>query len=165
MKKFFLLSILVSSAMIWSCQKQDLAAEKQIAQRKAELDEREKALDEREKALEQREKATANARRLPAAAQLRSRSPDAAQVKAERDKRIQQLPGDLHLQGLIADPSRMTDEKARMQERLAQRQRRLEELQKMRMSRKMAPPAAEVASPTPTPAVEATSPSPSPTPE
>ena len=40
--------MLISFAMICSCQKQDSAAE-QLAQRKAELDAREKALDEREK--------------------------------------------------------------------------------------------------------------------
>ncbi|PYI41944.1 MAG: hypothetical protein DMF12_08380 [Verrucomicrobia bacterium] len=51
MKKFFVISMLISFAMICSCQKQDLAAEQQLAQRKAELDAREKALDEREKAL------------------------------------------------------------------------------------------------------------------
>src|SRR5437773_12532586 len=57
-------------------------------------------------------------------------------VKAEKEKRLQQLPPEA--QGLIADPSRMAAGKEerdrRIQERLAQRQRRLEELQRMRMS-------------------------------
>ena len=118
--------------MICSCQKQDSAAEQQLAQRKAELDEREKALDDREKALaerEERERAAANTRKLPAAVQVRPRSPDAAQLKAEREKRLQQLPPDLQVQGLIADPSRgkaENDEKAsRIEELRAERQRRM----------------------------------------
>src|SRR3989454_6203060 len=67
MKKLFVLSMLISFAMVCSCQKQDSAAEPQLAQRKAELDAREKALDEREKALAEREKATTNIRKLPVA--------------------------------------------------------------------------------------------------
>ena len=135
-------------------------------QRKAELDAREKALDEREKALAERERATASRRVKPADVQPQGTIRDPAQVKAERDKRIQQLPPELQLQGLIADPSRdNADKDSRMQERLAQRQRRMEELQKARMSRAVKSFAAEAASPTPSPAVEATSPSPSPTPE
>ena len=66
MKKFFVISMLISFAMICSCQKQDLAAEQQLAQRKAELDAREKALDEREKALAERENAATNIRKIPA---------------------------------------------------------------------------------------------------
>src|SRR5206468_11375348 len=66
------------------------------------------------------------------------------QVKAEKEKRLQQLPPEA--QGLIADPSRMAAGKEerdrRIQERLAQRQRRLEELQRMRMSRGIAKPGA-----------------------
>ena len=57
MKKLFALSMLIPLAMVCSCQKQDAAAEQQLAQRKVELDTREKALDEREKALSEREKA------------------------------------------------------------------------------------------------------------
>ena len=53
----FVLSTFICFAMICACQKQDSAAEAQLAQRKAELDAREKALDEREKALGEREKA------------------------------------------------------------------------------------------------------------
>jgi hypothetical protein len=169
MRKIFVLSMLVHFAMICSCQKQDSTAEQQLTQRKVELDEREKALDEREKALAQTEKAATSTRRLPADAQLRSRSLNAAQLKAERDKRIQQLPADVQVQGLIADPARIkaqNDEKdSRIQERLAQRQSRMEELQKTRMPRKIVPRPAEVTSPTLSLVEEATSPSPSPTPE
>jgi len=158
MKKIFVLSMLVPFAMICSCQKQDSTAEQKLAQRKVELDEREKALDEREKALAERERTVANTRKLPAAVQVRPRSPDAAQLKAERDKRIQQLPADVQVQGLIADPARIkaqNDEKdSRIQELLAQRQRRMEELQKARMSRKIVPPPAEVTSPSPSPTPE-----------
>src|SRR5204863_194368 len=98
MKKFFVISMLISFAMICSCQKQDLAAEQQLAQRKAELDAREKALDEREKALAERENAATNIRKIPADVQRPVRDP--AQVKAEKEKRLQQLPPGA--QGLIA---------------------------------------------------------------
>jgi len=59
MKKLVALSTLIALAMVCSCQKQDTAAEQQLAQRKAGLDAREKALDEREKALAEREKVVA----------------------------------------------------------------------------------------------------------
>ena len=164
MKKFFALLMLISFAMICSCQKQDSAAEQQLAQRKAELDTREKTLDEREKALAEREKVRARVPKIPSDAQSRSQVRDAAQLKAERERRLQQLPPDL--QGLIADPSQGRDASdTRMQERLAQRQRRMEELQRARMAHAVKPFGAAVTSPTPSPAIEATSPSPSPTPE
>jgi len=163
MKKCFVLSVLIPFAMICSCQKQDLAAEQQLAQRKAELDAREKALDEREKALAEREKATASARMIPPDLQSRRQVRDPAQVKAERERRLQQLPPDL--QGLIADPSQGREQDPRMQERLAQRERRMEELQRARMAHAAKPFGTEATSPTPSPAIEATSPSPSPTPE
>jgi hypothetical protein len=103
MKKIFIPSMLIAFAMICSCQKQDSAAEPQLAQRKAELDARQNALDEREKELAlretvlnergrplaEKEKAIANARTIP----------DAAQLKAERDRRIQQ-PRPPEVQGL-----------------------------------------------------------------
>jgi len=41
MKKLFVLSMLISFAMVSSCQKQSLTDEQQLAQRKAELDARE----------------------------------------------------------------------------------------------------------------------------
>jgi hypothetical protein len=166
MKKFFVSSMLISFAMLSSCQKQDSTAEQQFAERKAELDAREKALDAQEKALAQK-RATTNIRKLPVPADVQS--PDAAQLKAERDRRIQALPADaqVQMQGLIADPSQQADRESKIQERLAQRQRRLEALQKARMAHAIARPAAEAASTTPSPApfeAEATSPSPSPTP-
>ena len=164
MKKLFALSMLISFAMICSCQKQDSAAEQQLAQRKAELDARDKALDERERALAEREKVRARAGTIPSDVQSRGQVRDAAKLKAERERRLQQLPPDL--QGLIADPSQGRDENdTRMQERLAQRQRRTEELERMRMAHAVKPFGEEAASPTPSPAIEATSSTPSPTPE
>jgi len=54
MKKMFILSMLISFAMICSCQKQDSAAEQQPAQRKTEVDTRETALIERLNALDEK---------------------------------------------------------------------------------------------------------------
>jgi hypothetical protein len=65
MKKLFALSLLIPFALVCSCQKQDSAAEQQLAQRKTELDNREKALDEREKALAEREKSVVRPRVAP----------------------------------------------------------------------------------------------------
>ncbi|PYJ05927.1 MAG: hypothetical protein DME95_02515 [Verrucomicrobia bacterium] len=180
MKKIFIVSMLIAFAMICACQKQNSAAEQQLAQRKTELDTREAALDEREKALvererafAQREKAAANVRTIPPGVQ--GQTPDAAQIQAERDRRIQQLPPEFR--ALIPDRSKVDAakvEKDRMtRERLAPRQLGPEDLQrqyqrnldKAKMSGKAVFPAAEATSPTPSPAVEATSPSPSPTPE
>ena len=164
MKKIFVLSALIPFAMICSCQKQDSAAEPQLAQRKTELDAREKALDEREKALAEREKARAIPRTIPSDVQSRRQVRDPAQIKAERERRLQELPPDL--KGLIADPSQGRDENdTRMQERLAQRQRKMEEFERARMAHAVKPFGAEATSPTPSPTIEATSPSPSPTPE
>ncbi len=110
MKKLFVLSMLIPLAMVCSCQKQSAAADQQLAQRKADLDTREKALDEREKALAAREKAVARAAMLPADPQLRALKkdassnvppsatippglapPDNSQLKASREKRIEEL--------------------------------------------------------------------------
>ena len=91
MKTMFVLSTLISLAMICSCQKQDSAAEAQLAQRKSELDAREKALDEREKAVGEWEKAVANSRII----QSRQQARNPAEVEAEREKRLQQLPPEL----------------------------------------------------------------------
>ena len=88
MRKIFVLSTFICFATICACQKQDSAAEAQLAQRKAELDTREKALDEREKALVEREKALANSRII----QSRQQARNPAEVDAEREKRLQQLP-------------------------------------------------------------------------
>ena len=132
MKKIFIPSMLIAFAMICSCQKQDSAAETQLAQRKAELDARQNALDEREKELALREtvlnergrplapkeKAIANARTIP----------DAAQLKAERDMRIQQ-PRPPEVQGL--DPAQSLDPaqaKADPAQARAETERRLQQL-------------------------------------
>jgi chaperonin cofactor prefoldin len=149
MKKIFVLSMLISVGMICSCQKQDSAAEQQLAQRKAELDAREKALAEREKAI-------AGPRRIPPDLQSRGQVRDPAQLKAERDRRLQQLPRDV--QALIPDRSRI-------QEQLAQRQRRMEELQRLRMSPAVKPGAPAFPGAAASPEAEATSPTPSPTPQ
>jgi hypothetical protein len=164
MKKTLFLSTLISFAMICSCQKQDLAAEQQLAQRKTELDareeavvQREKAVDEREKAIAERERAVANARII----QSQHQAPDAAQAEADRQRRIQQLPPELR--ALIPDRSRLEAgraEKARAaQERAVQTQRSLEDAQKKKgIGAAFASPAVEV------PQADASSPSPSPTP-
>jgi chromosome segregation ATPase len=101
MKKMFVVSMLISFAMICACQKQDSGAEAQLAQRKAELDAREKALDEREKALVEKEKAVANSRII----QSRQQARNPAEVEAEREKRLQQLPPELR--ALIPNPAQM----------------------------------------------------------
>ena len=187
MKKIFVLSMLISFAMICSCQKQDTAAEQQLAQRKTELDAREKALDEREKALAERERTIVSARTIPPALQSGGQvrapaqvkadpahvKPDPAQVKAETARALQQLGPDAQM--LRPDPARvqaMEDERnRRMQERLAQRQRKLEEIQRSRPGYGVNPGAAAfpgaAASPAAaaSPEAAATSPSPSPTPQ
>src|SRR5262245_786808 len=113
MKKMFVLSMLISLLMICSCQKQDSAAETQLAQRKAELDAREKAVAEKEKAL-------APTRGLPDA-QLRGPTTDPAQAEAERQRRIEQLPPELR--ALIPDRARIEAERARKtQDRAVQTQ-------------------------------------------
>jgi hypothetical protein len=169
MKKNFILSMLISFAMICSCQKQDAVAEQQLAQRKVELDAREKALDERENALAERENASKNARTI--ARGVQGQTPERSQGNAERDRRIQQLPPEVR--ALVPDPSQVTARDPAKQERPAPRQLGPEDLQrqwegklnKAKMSGVAVSPAAEAGSPTPSPAVEATSPSPSPTPE
>jgi hypothetical protein len=175
MKRNFILSIVISFAMICSCQKQDSAAEQQLAQRKTELDareealiEREKALDEREKALAKRENASKNARTIPSG--IQGQTPDPERLKAERDSRLQQFPAELRAlvppssKGTAGDPSR--------RERPAPRQLGPEDLQrqwqlklnKEKMSGEAVFPATEAGSPTPSPGVEASSPTPSLTP-
>jgi DNA repair exonuclease SbcCD ATPase subunit len=142
MRKLFVLSILISFAVLSSCQKQDSTGEQRLAQRKAELDAREKALDEREKALAAREN-LAGKPRVPAVPRV---APDEPQRTVPPE-----------FKGLIADPSQgRAEREQRMQERLAERQRRLEEVQKMRAARALqraqaATPATEAASPTPSP--------------
>ena len=84
--------MLICFAMICSCQKQDSAAEQQLAQRKTELDARETALDEREKALDRKEKALAesekaiaNVRTIPPALQARLLTPRRSKLKETRE--------------------------------------------------------------------------------
>ena len=181
MKKIFILSMVISFAMICSCQKQDSAAEQQLAQRKTELDgredaliEREKVADQREKALVEREKALAekamtNPRTIPSG--IQGQSPHPEQAKAEGDSRLQQLPAEFR--ALILDRSQVTTGDRAKQKRPAPRQLGPEDLQrqwerkfnKAKMSGEAVSPPAEAGSPTPSPALEATSPTPSPTPE
>ena len=197
MKKNFILPIVISFAMICSCQKQDSAAEQQLAQRKTELDARETALDERDKelslretalneresALAKKEKAAANAPTTAPDAQSQDVIRDAAEVKAERDSRLQQLPQEIR--ALVPDPSQVKAAKVekdrRTQERLLQRQRGPEQLQnqkkrKLEMSGRAIFPAPQATlpssspgvgapSPAASPAAEATLPTPSPTPQ
>jgi hypothetical protein len=118
MKKILLLSTLVCFAMICSCQRQDSAAEAQLVQRKSELDaretalgEREKTLDVRERALAEREKTIANTSTIQPEPQSRRQIPNAAEVKAERDKRIEQLPPEFR--ALIPDASQEKAESRR----------------------------------------------------
>jgi len=135
MKGLVVLSVLVSFAMICGCQKQDTTADAQLAQRKAELDTREKALGEREKALAEWKKAMTKFRAIPFELQARKPAVDPEQAKAEREKRIQQLPPEL--QALIRDRSLLvprTEKPTVTQDRAAELQRRLEEARSKKMS-------------------------------
>jgi len=155
-----LLSTVSCFAMIWACQKQDSAAEAQLVQRKADLEAREKALDEREKTASEREKAVTKFRAIPSDFQSRKPAVDPEQAKAERDRRIQQLPPEL--QALIRDRSLLdarTVEKSRgTEDRAGELQRRLEEGRRKKMSA-IASPDEEISD------TQSTSPPPSPTPE
>lgn len=91
--------------MICACQKQDSAADAQLAQRKTELDAREKALDEREKAVGEWEKAMTKFRAIPSDLQSRKPAVDPEQAKAEREKRLQQLPPELR--ALVPNPAQV----------------------------------------------------------
>src|SRR5258705_703537 len=136
MKKMFLLSMVISFAMICSCQKQDSAAEQQLAQRKTEpdaratalierlnaLDEKVNALDKKVKALFEKEQATLNAGTT--ATRVQAQTPDPAQVTAERDRAIQQF------RALIPNPRHITAEDPAKQTRPAPRQLGQEDLQR-----------------------------------
>lgn len=188
MKKILILSIIISFAMICSCQKQDSAAEQQLAQRKVELDAREdalierlnaldekvNALDKRLNALAENEKSRANVQTIPPDAQSQNVIRDEAQAKAERDRLIQQF------RAQISHPSNGTAGDPGKQERPAPPQLGPEDLQrqwrqnldKAKMSGKAVFPApaapsatAETTGPIPSPATEAASPNPSPTPQ
>ena len=158
MKRIFVLSTFICFAAICACQKQDSAAEAQLAQQKAELDTREKALDEREKALEKREKAITRFRAIPSDLQSRRPAVDPEQARAAREKRIQQLPPELR--ALIPDRSSLdarAAEKDRATEDRTERLRRIEEERKKKMSAITSPNADSSdtqpgsASPSPTP--------------
>jgi hypothetical protein len=160
MKKMFVFSMLTSLAMICACQKQDSAADAELAQRKAELDAREKALNEREKALGDWEKAITRFRANPSDLQSRKPAVDPEQLKAEREKRIQQLPPEL--QALIRDRSlldpRTAGKDQGTEDRAAELRRRLEEARSKKMG--------AIASPTPEVSdAQPNAPPPSPTPE
>ena len=105
MKRIFVLSTFICFAIICACQRQDSAAEAQLAQRKADLETREKALDQREKALVEKEKAVANSRII----QSRQQARNPAEVEAEREKRLQQLPPELR--ALIPNREQMNSAK------------------------------------------------------
>ena len=200
----FVLSMFICFAMICACQKQDSAAEAQLAQRKTELDAREKALDEREKAVSRKGKSRSEqsyhsaaaagsqprgggsgqrkaittapsgascadsqpaqmdsaklAKEREAARQGQTSDPE--QAKAERERRIQQLPPEL--QALIRDRSlldaRTAEKSTATEDRAVELQRRLEEARRKKMSA-IASPNAESSDTQPS------SPSPSPTPE
>jgi len=190
MKKIFILPTFVSLALICSCQKQDSAAEQELAQRKTELDAREnrldermnaldgkvKALDETVKILAENQKAMANAETSLTGVQ--GETPDPAQVQAERE-RIQQFSTEMRAR--VADPSRLNSARAekdrQTQERLAQRQRALDgsQTQKQQKSNMFsgavfpapaaAPSTMETTAATPSPATEAASSTPSPAPQ
>jgi hypothetical protein len=179
MKKILILSVIISFAMICSCQKQDSAAKQQPAQRKTEVDTREtalierlNALDEKVNALDKKVEALFEKEQTPLNAGttttgVQGQTPDPAQVIAERDRAIQQF------RALLPNPSRVRAGDPSKQERPAPRQLGPEDLQrqwqqnldKAKMSGKAVFPVATAGSPTPSPAVEAASPIPSPTPE
>jgi len=181
MKKIFLLSMLVSFAMICSCQKQDSAAEQQLAQPKTEVDAREtalierlnaldekvNALDKKVKALFEREQTTSNAGTTATGVQgqtpdagttatgVQGQTPDPAQVTAERDRAIQEF------RALIPNRSRVTAGDPAKQQRPAPRQLGPEDLQRQwQQNLDKAKMSGEADSPIPSPAVEAASPTP-----
>jgi chromosome segregation ATPase len=165
MKKNLILSMLISFAMICSCQKQDSTAEQQLAQRKAELDTQEKALDERVNALSEKvnaldekvnaivenEKAAANAQMIPPG-QSSDTISEPTQEKAERDRKIQEIAAEFR--AMVPDSGKDMITK----ERLSQAQGALKEL----MSRKQ--PKWQTSGAPGSPALEPAIPTPSPTP-
>jgi hypothetical protein len=168
MKKLFILSMLISFAMICSCQKQDSAAEQQPAQRKTEVDTRETALIERLNALDEKvnaldekvkalgEKAQTTLNAGTTATGVQGQTPDPAQVTAERDRAIEQF------RALLPNPSRVRAGDPAKQKRPAAQQLGPEDLQRQwQQNLDKTKMSGEAVSP----AVEATSPVPSPTPE
>ena len=179
MKRIFVLSTFICFAMICACQKQDSAAEAQLAQRKTELDAREKALDEREKAIVEKENAVGNHRIIPSRRQARN----PAEIEAEKEKRLQQVPPEVR--ALIPSREQMNAARLRKQRETAvqgqtpdpeqakaEREKRIQELppelQALARDRSLSNPrTAEKATATPNSESSDTqpgSPSPSPTP-
>jgi len=145
--------MLISFALIGSCQKQTSTAEQQqLAQRQAELDAREKALNERERGLEQRERLLARRRMPPAQVQGSTTDPNQAKENELGENENATAPRATvppELQGLIADPGRGDEKEQIIQQRLATRQRRMEELRAKRMEHAVVRPGEETPSPTP----------------
>jgi hypothetical protein len=169
MKKFWILSVIISFGMICSCQKQDSAAEQQLAQQKAEPDAREKALDEKVNALDEKvnvlngrvnaladqKNATANVRTIPTDPQTQISDP--AQIQAERDAAVQQFSAEIRAR--IPNRSRVTTGDPAKQLPPATGQLGPEDLQrqwqskldKAKMSGEASSPASEAGSPIPSP--------------
>jgi cell division protein FtsB len=130
MKQLFVVLMLIAFAMLSSCQKQNSTTEDQLAQRKTELDAREKALDAREKALDARD----NALNRPARAAANAPTNTTRTIPPEAQAQ---------LRSLIADPNQIKAERQRrLQDRIAQRQRKLEDIQKSRIPDTATSPAA-----------------------
>jgi hypothetical protein len=113
MKTIFVLTTFFCLAMICACQKQDSAAEAQLAQRRTELDTREKALDEREKAILEKENAVGIHRIIPSRQQARN----PADIEAEKEKRLQQVPPEVR--ALIPSREQMNATRLRRQRETA----------------------------------------------
>jgi hypothetical protein len=129
MKKLLALSMLIPLAIVCSCQKQDAAAEQQLAQKKAELDAREKALDEREKALADKQKALGR---------LRTAFPPDLQTRAQTKDSSSNVQPSASIPPDLAPPDntqqRTASRERRTEELQALRQRRMDAIQKMRSS-------------------------------
>jgi hypothetical protein len=167
MKKISILSLVISVAMICSCQKQDSTAEVQLAQQKAELDARENAFNERMNALEEQvkaldEKVDALAEKgqdIPStqttAIAVQGETPDPAQMQAEKDRMIQQFSAQMRAlapndsKRMAQDPS--AQRQPAQQESQSQQQYKLLQTQKKWMSGGTVLPSAEATLPTPSP--------------
>jgi hypothetical protein len=184
MKNIFIIPMVISFAMICSCQKQDVVAEQQLAQRKVELDAREEALDERlnafdaklnaldakVKALAENEKSRANVQTISPDAQSQDVIRDPADAQAERDRVMQQfralIPDHSQMNAAKVEKDRMTRERLQrqgaQQQSQSQKQYKFHQPQKAWMSGAAISPAAEGAAPITSSAQDPTSPTPSP---
>jgi len=119
--------------------------------------------------LAENEKSTTNARAIPPDVESQSASRDPAQLKAERDKIIQQVSAEIR--ALIPDDSKMKAQRREGKTRAKrQKQPGLEKLQRQKqrvleMSGAAVAPAVETVSPSPSAAPEAASATPSPMPQ